>query len=54
MKKDNPTISQLRKAAPEMYEALKEAKITLQVLQPDGSALLRQIDKALTKAEGKE
>ncbi len=40
-------------AAPKLYEALKEARITLRVLQPDGSAVLREIDGATAKAEGK-
>jgi len=40
-------------AAPDMYEALKEARITLNILQPKGSAVLREIDTALAKAEGK-
>ena len=40
-------------AAPEMYEVLKDARITLNILQPNGSAILRQIDKALGKVEGK-
>lgn len=37
--------------SPDLYEALIEAKISLNVLQPDGSAVLRQIDKALAKVE---
>ncbi len=40
-------------AAPAMYEALKEARITLRVLQPSGSAVLRKIDSALAEAEGR-
>ncbi len=40
-------------SAPDLYEALREAQITLRVLQPSGSAVLREIDKALAKAEGK-
>ena len=39
-------------SAPDLYEALKEARITLNVLQPDGSAVLREIDKALADKEG--
>ena len=38
-------------AAPSMYEALKGASITLKVLQPQGSALLREIDNAIAKVE---
>jgi len=37
----------------DMYEALREALITMRILQPNGSAVLRQMTKALAKAEGK-
>lgn len=52
-KNEVETNAHLISAAPDMYEALKETRITLNILQPRGSALLREIDKALNKAEGK-
>jgi len=39
-------------AAPSMYEALKDSIITLKVLQPQGSALIREIEQSLALAEG--
>ena len=44
--------AQLIASAPALYEALKEARVTLKVLQPDGSAVIREIDEALAKVDG--
>jgi len=41
-------------AAPDMCEALKEALITLKVLQPRGSAVIREIEQVLAKAKGED
>ena len=40
-------------AAPDLYEACKEALITLNVLQKGDSAVIREIKRAIAKAEGK-
>ena len=44
--------AQLIASAPALYEALKEARVTLKVLQPNGSAVIREIDEALAKVDG--
>lgn len=56
----NPTIAQLRKAAPEMYEALKEIMNQSKYWQGEAehiietSEALKKAVEALSKAEGKE
>lgn len=52
--KEDKANAYLIAASPRMYEALKEARITLNVLQPKGSAILREIDEALAKASTEE
>lgn len=49
--KDEVGNAHLIAAAPELYEALKEARVTLGVLQPNGSAVLREIDTAIARVE---
>ena len=49
---ENIANAQLIASAPALYEALKEARVTLKVLQPDGSAVIREIDEALAKVDG--
>ena len=61
MKKNNPTISQLRKAAPEMYEALESWEELWNMRPLDSGDDMQRIlercwdktEQALAKAEGK-
>ena len=41
----------LCRRAPKLLEALKEARITLKVLQPEGSAVIREIEQAIALAK---
>jgi len=52
----NPKLSDLRKAARDMYEALKQICDSGSLLRDDclPEGLSEKIDKALAKAEGKE
>ena len=55
--KNNPTISQLRKAAPDMYEALKEVIDFFGYnpsIEEGEEEFVKLVRKALAKAEGRE